>query len=54
MITDRLVAEATARYDPEEHEQREDRAQAAWDVKLSHPDPTDFAGTSDLTPPATP
>ena len=45
---DRLVAQAIAQYDPEEHEQREDDATAGWDVTLTHPDPTDFAGTSHL------
>ena len=48
VIVDRLVAQAIAQYDPEEHEQREDDATAGWDVTLSHPDPTDFAGTSHL------
>ena len=48
VIVDRLVAQAIATYDPEDHEHREDDARANWDVTLSHPDPTDFAGTSHL------
>ena len=54
VIVDRLVAHAIARYDPEDHEQREDDAKEGWDVKLSHPDLTDFAGTSQLKSAATP
>ena len=49
VITDRLVALAIAKYDPEAQEQREANAHAASDVKISHPDPTLYAGTSDLT-----
>ena len=45
---DRLVAQAIAQYDPEVQEKREDDATAGWDVTLTHPDPTDFAGTSHL------
>ena len=48
VITDRLVALAVAKFDPEEQEKREDNARAASDVKLSHPDPTLYDGTSDL------
>ena len=48
VIVDRLVAAAVAEFDPEEHEQRENDAQADSDVTLTHPDPTDFAGTSHL------
>ncbi len=48
VIVDRLVAHAIAQYDPEQHERREDDAKAGWDVTLTHPDPTDFAGTSHL------
>ena len=48
VITDRLVAQAIAKYDPEAHEQREDNATAASDVTLSHPHPTLYTGTSDL------
>ena len=48
VITDRLVALAVAKYDPEAQEKREDNARAASDVKLSHPDPTLYNGTSDL------
>ena len=47
-IVDRLVAQAIATYDPETHEDREDDAEAGWDVTLTHPDPTDFLGTSHL------
>ncbi len=49
VITDRLVAEATAKYDPETHQQREANATAASEVTLSHPHPTLYTGTSDLT-----
>ena len=48
VIVDRLVAQAIAKYDPEVQEKREDDATAGWDVTLTHPDPTDFAGTSHL------
>ena len=48
VIVDRLVAHAIATYDPETHEDRENDAQAGWDVTLTHPDPTDFLGTSHL------
>ena len=49
VITDRLVALAVARYDPEEQQKRETNAKNCSDVKLSHRDPTLHAGTSDLT-----
>ena len=42
-----VVAHAIASTTPR-HEDREDDAQAGWDVTLTHPEPTDFAGTSDL------
>jgi len=48
VIVDRLVAHAIATYDPEEHEDRENDTRAGWDVTLTHPDPTDFLGTSHL------
>ena len=48
VVVDRLVAHAIAAYDPEEHEDRENDAQAGWDVTLTHPEPTDFLGTSHL------
>ena len=48
VVVDRLVAHAIAAYDPEEHEDREDDAQAGWDVTLTHPEATDFLGTSHL------
>ncbi len=48
VITDRLVALATAKYDPEAHQQREANATAASEVTLSHPHPTLYTGTSDL------
>ena len=54
MITDRLVALAIAKYDPEEHEQREANATAASDVTISHPDPTCYSGPRTLPPLATP
>ena len=48
VVVDRLVAQAIAAYDPEDHEDREDEARAGWDVTLTHPEPTDFLGTSHL------
>ena len=48
VVVDRLVAHAIAIYDPEEHEDRENDAQAGWDVTLTHPEATDFLGTSHL------
>ena len=48
VVVDRLVAQAIAAYDPETHEDREDDAQAGWDVTLTHPEATDFLGTSHL------
>ena len=48
VVVDRLVAQAIAAYDPEEHEDRENDAQAGWDVTLTHPEATDFLGTSRL------
>jgi hypothetical protein len=48
VIVDRLVAQATAVAEPATQQQREKTAQASWDVTLSHPDPTLFAGTSHL------
>ena len=48
VVVDRLVAHAIAAYDPETHEDRENDAQAGWDVTLTHPEPTDFLGTSHL------
>ena len=38
VMVDRIVAQAIAKYDPEAQEQREDDAQAGWDVTLSHPE----------------
>jgi hypothetical protein len=48
ITVDRLVAEAIARFDPDEHARREDQGKASWGVELVHPGPTDFAGTSEL------
>ena len=48
VIVDRLVAHAIARFDPETHEDRENDATADSDVSLTHPEATDFAGTSHL------
>ena len=48
VIVDRLVAHAIAKFDPETHEDRENDATADSDVSLSHPEATDFAGTSHL------
>jgi hypothetical protein len=36
------------RFDPVEHARREDRGRGSWDVRLTHPTPTEFAGTSEL------
>ena len=38
VVVDRLVAHAIAAYDPETHEDRENDAQAGWDVTLTHPE----------------
>ena len=48
VITDRLVAHAIAKFDPEAHERREDRGKGSWDAQINHPDAADFEGTSDL------
>jgi len=48
VVVDRLLAHAVAIYDPEDHQDREQQARAGWDVTLTHPDPTDYAGTSYL------
>ena len=48
VIVDRLVAQAIAQFDPEEHQKREDDAKDDSDVTLTHPEATDFAGTSHL------
>ena len=48
VVVDRLVAQAVAEYDPEEHEDREDQSKTGWDVTLTHPEATDYAGTSHL------
>jgi hypothetical protein len=48
VVVDRLVTQAMAAYDPEEHEDRENAEQAGWDVTLTHPEVADFLGTSRL------
>src|SRR6478672_7450836 len=48
VVVDRLVAQAIAAYDPETHEDRAEEAHAGWDVLLTHPEATDFLGTSRL------
>jgi hypothetical protein len=48
IVVDRLVAQAVAEADPEDQQAEELQAQAAWDVALTHPSPTLFAGTSQL------
>jgi hypothetical protein len=48
VIVDRLVAQVIAAGDPEQHEDKENDAQAGWDVTLTHPEATDFVGTSHL------
>ena len=47
-LLDRTVAQAIAKHMPEEHATREERSQATWDVTLHHPNPTEYAGTSEL------
>ena len=49
VITDRLVARATAQYCPEEHARREEQAAGSADVELNHPAPGEYAGRSTLT-----
>ena len=49
VITDRLVAQAAAQFDPAEHQRREEQAAGSSDVELSHPQPGEYAGASDLT-----
>ncbi|HET9995928.1 MAG TPA: HNH endonuclease signature motif containing protein [Nocardioides sp.] len=48
VVVERLVAHAIATCEPETHEDREHDARADWDVTLTHPDATDFLGTSHL------
>ena len=48
VIVDRLVAQAIAQFDPEDTREREDDAKDDSDVTLTHPEATDFAGTSHL------
>ena len=47
-LLDRTVAQAIAQHMPEEHATREERSKATWDVTLHHPNPTEYAGTSEL------
>jgi hypothetical protein len=49
VVTDRLVAQAVARFDPDDHQRREQDAAGSADVELSHPVPGEYAGASDLT-----
>jgi len=49
VVVDRLVAQASAEFDPERHQDREEQAQAGWGVQVDHPDPVDSVGTSHLT-----
>jgi len=46
---DRLVAHATAQFDPDALKDAEEKARSTWDVELHHPTPGEFAGTSTLT-----
>jgi hypothetical protein len=46
---DRLVAHATAQFDPDALRSKEEAARSTWDVELHHPTPGEFAGTSTLT-----
>ena len=45
---DRVVADATARFDPAEHARREDRGRPHGTSSSATPAPTEFAGTSEL------
>ena len=47
-LLDRTIAQAIAKYMPEEHATREEQARQTWDVTLHHPNPTEYAGTSEL------
>jgi hypothetical protein len=47
-VLDRVVAHAIANFDTAAQAEKEDRGQGSWDVKLTHPGPTEFAGTSEL------
>ena len=49
IITDRLVAQAAAQFDPHEQQRREEQAAAASEVELNHPAPGEYAGASDLS-----
>jgi hypothetical protein len=48
ILVDRLVADAIAKFDPEEHARREDKGKVSWDVDLVHPSAKEFTGTSEL------
>jgi hypothetical protein len=48
VIVDRLVAQAAAQFDPPAQQERENQAEAGWDVDLTTPAPTDYTGTSHL------
>ena len=43
---ERVVAEAIARFHPEEAAETDRAAKAAWDVRIQHPGPGEWAGTS--------
>ena len=47
-LLDRTIAHAIATHMPEEHATREEQARQTWDVTLHHPNPTEYAGTSEL------
>ena len=47
-LLDRTIAQAIAKHMPEEHATREEQARQTWDVTLHHPNPTEYAGTSEL------
>jgi hypothetical protein len=46
VLIERVVAQAIAKFHPELLRQREKRGKDGWDVRLRHPDASDFAGTS--------
>ena len=47
-LLDRTIAHAIATHMPEEHATREEQLEQTWDVTLHHPNPTEYAGTSEL------
>lgn len=48
VLIDRLIAEASARFDPEAQVEAEQAGKAGWDVRLEHRSDGEWAGTSHL------